>query len=237
MADWVSLQSSLGIIFDDISLLKQAFVHRSYLNENPDFNLLSNERLEFLGDAVLGLVVAKELYGQYPDLSEGGLTRLRSTLVCGETLARLATSLHLGDYLYLGRGEESTGGRERQSNLAAVVEAVLGAVLLEHGFAITEDLVLRLLEGELRNVEGGSSSTDYKSRLQEMVQARRQITPSYRTVEVVGPDHDRRFTVEVVVENEVLGKGRGRRRQLAENEAARVALEKLGWGEDVGRAS
>jgi ribonuclease-3 len=143
----------------------------------------------------------------------------------------------LGDYLYLGRGEESTGGRERQSNLAAVVEAVLGAVLLEHGFAITEDLVLRLLEGELRNVEGGSSSTDYKSRLQEMVQARRQITPSYRTVEVVGPDHDRRFTVEVVVEDEVLGKGRGRRRQLAENEAARVALEKLGWGEDVGRAS
>jgi ribonuclease-3 len=232
LTDWAGLQSNLGITFENLSLLKQAFVHTSYLNENPTFDLPSNERLEFLGDAVLGLAVADELYRRYPDLTEGEMTKFRSNLVSGKTLAHLAASLHLGDYLYLGKGEEIKGGRGRESNLAAVMEAVLGAIFLEHGFAMARDLTLRLLGAELERITEEGSVTDYKSRLQEVVQAREQITPSYHTIEVVGPAHDRMFTVEVMIGDAMMGRGRGKRKQVAENEAARVALEKLSLSED-----
>ena len=232
MTDWIVLQRNLNITFDNISTLRQAFVHRSYLNENPAFELPSNERLEFLGDALLGLTVAEELYQQYPDLTEGEMTKLRSRLVCTETLARLATSLHLGDYIYMGKGEESSGGRQRQSNLAAVLEALLGAVFVEQGFATAKDLTLRLLEDELGRIMEEGLVADYKSRLQELVQAREQITPLYKVIEATGPAHDRKFTVEVIVGDRVVGRGVGKRKQLAENEAARVALAELGLDED-----
>ena len=144
MADWTALQTKLGTSFADLSLLQQAFVHRSYLNENPDFRLGSNERLEFLGDAFLGLVVAEFLFREFPELSEGELTKLRSDLVRQDSLARLASSLGLGEYLYLGQGEERGGGRKRSRNMACTLEALVGAAFVDQGFDVTKDLVLRV---------------------------------------------------------------------------------------------
>jgi len=211
----------------DLSLLEQALVHRSYLNENPDSVLPSNERLEFLGDALLGFVVAQRLYVEYPHLSEGEMSRLRSAIVCRETLAHLASSLGLGEYLRLGRGEEASGGRKRESNLACAFEAVVGAILVDRGFAAARDFILRFLDAELETAVEETLAKDYKSRLQEIVQAREQKTPSYRIVETTGPEHEKKFTVEVLVGDLVMGRGTGRSKRVAEREAARVALERL----------
>jgi ribonuclease-3 len=224
------LQDTLGIAFRDLSLLQQALVHRSYLNENPDFALPSNERLEFLGDALLGFVVAEKLYRGFPHLSEGEMTKLRAALVRKETLARLASSLGLGAYLYMGRGEEASGGRTRQSTLASALEAVMGAILMDQGFAAAQEFVLRLLDGEIHRATAGRLTADYKSQLQEIVQARYHVTPLYRTIEEVGPDHAKAFTVEVTVDDSVIGMGRGKSKRMAEKEAARDALERLAQG-------
>lgn len=225
MADFADLQNSLLINFDDLSLLQQSLVHRSWLNENPGFAIPSNERLEFLGDALLNFVVAEKLYTRFPELAEGELTKLRATLICGETLARVGVRLQLGDYLYLGRGEEQSGGRQRQSNLASAFEAVAGAILVDQGFDRAKDFVLNWLGDELEEGIEERLAADYKSRLQELIQSRRQITPIYRIIEVTGPEHDREFTVEVLAGGEVIGRGSGKSKQLAEKEAARVALE------------
>lgn len=230
MTDLAALQDMLGVTFEDVSLLEQSLVHRSYLNENPDFHLPSNERLEFLGDSLLGFVVAETLFQESPYLSEGTMTRLRASVVRGETLARVAKSLGLGECLYLGHGEESSGGRERRSNLAGLLEAVLGAVLVDGGFAVAKSLVLRLLEGEIHSAVEGRVSADYKSRLQEVVQARHQATPVYRTAREEGPDHAKEFTVQVLVDGDVVGTGRGKSKRKAEAEAARQALERLDEG-------
>jgi ribonuclease-3 len=227
MPDLTALQKSIGLNFKDCSLLEQALVHSSYLNENSSFPLPSNERLEFLGDAVLGLVVAEKLYRLFPHLSEGEMTRLRGALVCGETLARLAASLHLGGYLYLGRGEERSGGRSKQTTLAAALEAIMGAIFIDQGFAAAKNFGLELLRGEIQKIMYEGPLPDYKSELQELVQARMRITPAYRMIKVTGPDHNREFIVEVAVGGKVIGKGRGRSKQLAESEAAKAALETL----------
>jgi ribonuclease-3 len=226
MADWTTLQQDLGISFNDLSLLQQAFVHRSYLNENPDFALESNERLEFLGDAFLGFAIAENLYREFATLNEGEMTKLRAALVRQDSLARLASSLRLGDYLYLGQGEEKGGGRKKARNLACTLEAVIGAILIDQGVATTKDFILRLFSPSFQQAME-EELTDYKSRLQELVQAKSQERPLYRLVKTEGPDHDRRFWVEVVVGGEVLGRGCGKSKQLAEKEAARQALEKL----------
>jgi len=225
MADWIGLQKDLGISFNDLSLLQQAFVHRSYLNENPDFDLGANERLEFLGDAFLGSVIAENLYREFATLSEGEMTKLRAALVRQDSLARLASSLRLGDYLYLGQGEEKGGGRKRPRNLACVLEAVIGAVFMDQGFATTRDFILRLFSQSFQRAME-EESADYKSRLQELVQAKRQERPVYRLVKIEGPDHDRRFWVEVVIGGDALGRGCGKSKQLAEKEAAKQALER-----------
>ena len=227
MADLEEIQQALGVSFKNISLLEQSLVHRSYLNENPDFSLPSNERLEFLGDAVLGLIVADNLYRGFPHLSEGEMTRLRAFLVRQETLAEVATSLNLGQYLYLGRGEASGGGRERPSNLACALEAIISAVFIDQGLARTRKLVLRWLNPRLEKALQEEQGSDYKSRLQEVIQARQHLTPVYRMVEVVGPDHARQFTAEVVVGKKVLGRGQGSSKQIAEMEAARIALSNV----------
>ena len=227
MADLEALQQVLGVSFNKISLLEQCLVHRSYLNENPDFPLSSNERLEFLGDAVLGLIVADKLYRDFPRLSEGEMTRLRAYLVRQETLAEVATSLKLGQHLYLGRGEGAGGGRARSSNLACALEAIIGAVFIDQGLAKTRKLMLRWLTPRLEEALLEEQGVDYKSRLQELVQASRHLTPVYRLVEMAGPDHARQFTVEAVVGEEVLGHGQGSSKQAAELEAARVALSNL----------
>lgn len=227
MADLAGLQDILGVTFKDLSLLEQALVHRSYLNENPDFALPSNERLEFLGDSLLGFVIAERLYRDFPDLSEGEMTKLRATLVRKETLARLAGSLRFGAYLYLGRGEEASGGRHRQSTLAGAFEAVIGAILMDQGLAVAKGFLLRLFEGEMGRALEQKLIADYKSRLQEMVQARHHVTPLYRTIREVGPDHAKEFTVEVIVGDSVIGRGHGKSKRMAEKEAARDALQGL----------
>jgi len=227
LLDFVNLQATLGVTFRDLSLLRQSLVHRSYLNENPDVPLVSNERLEFLGDAVLGFVVAEEIYHRFPDLSEGELTKLRSALVRGETLGRVALSLNLGEYLYLGRGEEETGGRRRTRNLGSTLEAVIGAVLIDQGFDAAKGFILRILGSELERRIEDKLVADYKSRLQQIIQSEHKITPVYRTIEEVGPDHAKVFTVEVLAGDSILGHGAGRSKRAAEMEAAREALESL----------
>jgi len=227
LADLAELQQSLGVSFSGLSLLEQALVHSSYINENPGFTLNSNERLEFLGDAVLGLVVAENLYWDFPRFSEGEMTRLRATLVRRETLARMARAIRLGDYLYLGKGEEASGGRRKPRNLAGALEAVIAAIFLDQGLAVTKESILRLFNEELERVVSRGAEVDYKSQLQELTQARQQPVPIYQLVEVVGPAHDRRFTVEVKVGDTVLGRGSGKSKKTAETEAAHSALQRL----------
>jgi ribonuclease-3 len=224
------LQGILGITFKDDSLLQQSLIHRSYLNENPTLHLVSNERLEFLGDAVLGFVVANELYCRFPDFSEGELTNLRSALVRGDTLSGIALSLHLGDYLYLGHGEEESGGRIRPRNLSCVLEAIIGAVFVDQGFDVARNFTLNILSSELEQAATEKSQSDYKSRLQQIIQSGSKITPVYRTIEEVGPDHAKVFTVEVLAGDSVLGRGSGRSKRAAEMDAARQALEDLKGG-------
>lgn len=221
------LQDILGITFSDVSLLQQALVHGSYLHENPEFALPSNERLEFLGDSLLGFVIAEKLYTDSPDLAEGGMTKLRAALVRKETLARLASDLGLGDYLYMGYGEESSGGRGKQSILASTLESLVGAVLLDQGFEACRAFVLRLFENELGETADERLAADYKSELQEIAQARHRSAPTYRTVKAAGPDHAREFTVEVSVNGAVIGSGSGRSKRQAEMQAARAALQNM----------
>ena len=227
MADIAALEQTLGISFSDLSLLEQALVHRSYINENPGLAPVSNERLEFLGDAVLGLVIAEKLYLEYPQCSEGEMTKLRSALVRRDTLARIARTISLGNYLYLGKGEEASGGRYKLANLAGALEAVIAAVFLDQGPATARDFILKLLSKELQKVVSHGVETEYKSQLQELIQSRQQITPTYQLAEAVGPAHDREFTVEVRVGDTVLGRGSGKSKKAAETEAARLALERL----------
>lgn len=226
MVDWVKLEAEIGVSFRDPSLLQQAFVHRSYLNENLDFALGSNERLEFLGDAILGLVIAESLYRQSDSLDEGDMTKLRAALVRQESLAQLALSLGVGDHLYLGQGEDKGGGRKRARNLACAMEALIGAVFVDQGFESAKDLVGRLFSQNIRKVVDEGLVIDYKSKLQELVQAQRQERPTYRVVEAAGPDHDKTFWVEVTVGGEFLGRGCGKSKQSAEKEAAKQALER-----------
>ena len=227
LTDIVGLQTTLGVNFIDPSILQQSLVHRSYLNENPDLPLSSNERLEFLGDAVLGFVVAEEIYHRFPELSEGDLTKFRSALVRGETLSDVALSLNLGEHLYLGHGEEESGGRRRPRNLSCVLEAVIGAVLVDQGLDAAKGFILRILGSEMERAIEDKLVADYKSRLQQIIQSGRKITPVYRTVEEVGPDHAKVFTVEVLAGASILGQGSGRSKRAAEMEAARKALESL----------
>jgi ribonuclease-3 len=225
--DPASLAKSLDISFRRSALLEQALVHRSYLNEAPELDLESNERMEFLGDSVLGLIIAERLYADYPALSEGQLSQIRALLVRWDTLAEAAERISLGDYLILGRGEEMSGGRGRPSNLAGALEAVIGATFLDGGMTKARKLVLLLLKPELEKVAAGAVAVDSKSQLQHEVQARWHEIPKYRLVSAVGPDHAKTFTVEVMAQSEVLGKGEGRNKKQAELAAAREALDTL----------
>lgn len=227
MWDSRELEKRLGVRFKDPAILEKALVHRSYLNERPESNLESNERLEFLGDAVLNLVAAGGLYTDFPHQGEGSLTELRASLVQRRTLARAAERLGLGDYLFLGRGEEAAGGRRRPTNLAAAFEAAVGAIYLDRGLRQAQSFIARALAEELELIRSGVVPTDPKSRLQVLVQSRRLKLPEYRTLKIEGPDHSKTFTVEVYVDGEISGKGQGRSKQQAEREAARRALEKL----------
>jgi ribonuclease-3 len=227
MIDWNDCQKRLEISFHRESLLEQAFAHLSYLNENPGFAQPSNERLEFLGDAVLNFIVTEKLYEEFPKVPEGDLTEIRASLVCRDTLAELAYSLGLGDWLLLGRGEETNGGRAKASNLANAMEALIGALYLDQGLAEARKFILRQLKPELEKIKIGKTTPNYKALVQELVQGQKRPTPVYRLVEATGPDHSKQFTAEILVEGEVLGRGTGKSKKAAESQAARAAWEKM----------
>lgn len=227
MADLSTLQQTLGVSFNNVALLEQALIHSSYINENPGVTSISNERLEFLGDAVLGLITAQRLYHSLPNSSEGEMTKLRAALVRRDTLARMARAIKLGDYLYLGKGEEASGGRNKPANLAGALEAVIAAIFLDQGLASAGDFVLQYLDIELEKSAIQSLEIDYKSELQELIQAKKQPSPTYHVIDATGPDHDKRFTIEVRVGDNVLGRGSGKSKKIAESEAARSALTQL----------
>jgi ribonuclease-3 len=227
MIDWNDCQKNVGTSFRQEYLLEQAFTHLSYLNENPGFDRPSNERLEFLGDSVLNFIVTEKLYKEFPKLPEGSLTEIRASLVCRGTLAELASSLKLGDCLLLGRGEEANGGRAKASNLANTMEALIGALYLDQGLAKARRFVLNQFKSELEKIKAGKTTPNYKALVQEFIQGQKRPTPIYRLVKADGPDHSKQFTTEILVEGEALGRGTGRSKKTAENQAARAAWEKL----------
>ena len=225
------LESVLGLEFSDPRLLHQALVHRSLLNEQEGLDTDSYERLEFLGDAVIELVVSTELYRRLPNMAEGELTKSRASLVCGESLAKVARRLRLGEFLQVGRGEEATGGRHRDSILASAFEAVAAAVYLDRGYSQAREFLLGAMAEELEQFfREGLPPDNPKSHLQEFVQGMGRTTPRYRLVSSQGPDHSPVFTVEVLVEDEVVGTGQGGRKADAERTAAQDALARLGPG-------
>ena len=221
------LQQALGVIFKDSSLLERALIHDSYVNENPSLAPASNERLEFLGDAVIGIIITKKLYHDFPDFPEGKLTHLRAALVKRETLARVAASIGLGEFLYLGKGEEASGGRKKIPNLAGVFEAVIGAVYLDRGMREADSCTIRLMQAEYTAIMDTGLSPDYKSQLQVYLQGKYQQTPVYTLITATGPDHARWFTVEVKLGKDFLGRGAGKSKKAAESEAAQDALSRL----------
>lgn len=226
-SDIRGLEELLGVTFANQSLLETAVTHRSYLNENPGIPLEQNERLEFLGDAVLELVVTEHLYRTYQDLPEGDLTNLRAALVRGEMLARVATRWNLDTYLRLSRGEQRDTGKARQFILANAVEAVIGAVYLDRGLTSARSLIERDVVQFLPEVLAKGLHVDAKSRFQELVQERYRVTPSYDVVSESGPDHAKVFRVAVLVGKAVWAEGEGSSKQEAEQAAARAALTKL----------
>jgi len=209
------------------SLLLQAITHTSYVNENKNENIQDNERLEFLGDAVLELIVSEYLFTHYPQNSEGDLTKIRAAVICEQTLAKRAKILNLGDYMLLGRGEEMTGGRERNSLLADAFEAIIGAIYLSHGLESVREFILSQLVPEINCVVKGEYGQDYKTILQEVVQKNGSANLQYRIIDETGPDHDKIFTVELLLDGKSISKGKGRSKKEAEQSAAELAYRIL----------
>lgn len=220
------IERDLNITFNNKDLLRQVFVHRSYLNENSGFDLDHNERLEFLGDAVLELVVTEFLYKNYPN-PEGELTNWRSALVRGVMLAEIAAGIGLGDYLFLSRGEQKSGGKARQLILANTFEAFIGALYLDQGYKPAEDFVAKHLLIRLPDILDNKLYMDSKSRLQELSQEKWSVTPSYKVLSENGPDHAKSFTVGVYVEGKLMGEGSGSSKQNAEQAAASDSLSRI----------
>ena len=224
MANLENLESVLGVSFRDQGLLKEALTHRSYLNENPKWPLPHNERLEFLGDAVLELVVTEHLYAQFPDSPEGRLTAVRAALVNYQSLAAVGKKINLEDFIFLSRGEAKDTGRAREVILANAMEALLGAIYLDQGYGAVKRTIAMLILPEVERVIAEEKYRDPKSLLQEKVQTRFKITPVYKVLGENGPDPDKTFEVGVFVNDELCGKGEGPSKQEAETKAAEAAL-------------
>ena len=236
MADLDALQKTLGVTFNDLPLLEQALIHSSYSNENPDLAPIPNERLEFLGDAILGFIIAEELYKRFPDFSEGEMTKLRSALARQDALARMAKAIKLGSYLHLGKGEDLSGGRQKPSLLANAYEAVLAAVYLDGGL----DATLRMVETHFSRLFSEDEDPpqaldkDFKTQLQEAVQSREKTVPQYQLEAEEGPDHNKRFHVSVWLRDQLLALGSGPTKKSAQQQAASRALRLLqGESEDT----
>lgn len=227
MTDLTRAEEALNLTFSDKALLQRALTHRSYLNENPDHLLEDNERLEFLGDAILDFITGEFLYHRFPEMAEGKLTNLRSALVRTERLAHFAAELGLGEFLFLGRGEEESGGRKRVAILCDAFEALVGALYLDKGPDFTRQFVYQLIEPALQEILDSEIEKDPKSLLQELAQSHYQLTPTYRTIKEQGPDHAKEFTVEAIIGDKTYGRGTGFSKQTAAQAAAQQALEAL----------
>lgn len=225
----LDVSKQLELHFKDPWLLRRALTHRSYINEHPEA-LEDNERLEFLGDAVLDFLVGAWLYNHFPEMREGQLTRLRASLVGNEQLAAFAKQIHLGDFMLLGKGEEEGGGRGRPALLGSTFEALIGALFLDQGLGAVHEFVEPMLERKVKSILNGNGDQDVKSLLQEWSQSQGLGAPIYLTVAAYGPDHDKIFEVEVVIGGEVAGKGEGHSKQAAAKNAARAALDSIGLG-------
>jgi ribonuclease III len=227
--DFSKFEQATGLVFKDKALLRQAFTHRSFLNENRNLNIDHNERLEFLGDAVLELVVTDYLYKKYPNKPEGELTSFRSALVNSTTLAEVATKLGMNEFLLLSHGESKDTGRARTYIMANTFEALLGALYLDQGYDSAKDFVSKYILPLIDTIVEKGAWIDAKSRFQERAQEQVGITPAYKTIKETGPDHDKHFTVGMYLNNELVTTGEGRSKQEAEQNAAKKGLETKGW--------
>jgi ribonuclease-3 len=222
------LEQRLGVRFRDVTLLNQALLHRSYLNGRSATRTDSNERMEFLGDSVLGLVVNEHLYRKYPEENEGNLTKIKSLIVSRQILAQKAEETGLGRYLLLSSSESEAGGRTRASIIADALEAVIGAIYLDQGLPAAQGFVQGIILDEVRELTQNEDNLNYKSLLQEKVQGERKLHPVYRIRKEMGPDHEKTFHVDVSVGGQVVGHGEGHTKKEAEQAAARSALERAG---------
>lgn len=222
-------EEKAAIAFKDKGLLKQAFTHRSYINENRDSNWGHNERLEFLGDAVLELVTTDFLYTKFPDMNEGELTSIRSALVNADTCAAVAQNLGVNEFLLLSKGEAKDSGRARQYILANTLEAIIGALYMDQGYDAAKDFILKNITVLTDDIVKQGSWIDAKSLFQAKAQENSGITPMYKTIRESGPDHDKHFTVGVYLGKDLIGQGEGKSKQDAEQEAARSALKAQNW--------
>ena len=225
--DLYLFEQTISYEFKDKNLLREALRHSSYVNEQPDTGLRDNERLEFLGDAVLNLVVGHILMQRYPELKEGELSRLRAGMVNESRVAAFAVAVNLGNYIRFGKGELQTRGRKKKSILANAFEALVAAIYLDQGWKSAADFVLRCLNPWLQKIAQSPRPNDPKSLLQELVQEKKSASLSYLVVDESGPDHDRQFVVQVRLDGQVIGEGRGKSKQAAEEQAAESALKRL----------
>ncbi len=217
----------IGYKFKNREHLRRALTHKSYANEHRLAPSEQNERYEYLGDAVLELVISHLLMMRFPDHPEGDLSKLRAAVVNESQLAELAGAINLGDYLFLGKGEDSTGGRNKPSLLSDAMEAIFGAVFMDRGFEKSFKFIERLYEEILDRAGGVGFVKDYKTRMQEVAQSRFRVVPKYRLIRTTGPDHCKEFEVNLLIADELYGVGRGKSKKSAEQDAARIALEKL----------
>jgi len=231
MKDFSSLENKLGFAFRSKELLTQAFVHRSYINENPEFNLDQNERLEFLGDAVLELVITEYLYKEYPGKAEGELTNWRAALVNAKMLSIIAQELGFNEFLLLSRGEAKELGKARQYILANTFEAFVGSLYLDSGYEVTQGFIKKYVLSKLSDIIEHKLYKDAKSQFQEEAQDKTGITPVYKVMKEWGPDHKKKFTVGVFLYESLVAEGEGYSKQEAEEEAASQALKIKKWNE------
>lgn len=229
MIDFTQFEKDVDIIFNDKKLLEQAFIHRSYINENSGSRLSHNERLEFLGDAVLELAVTNYLYLKYPKCDEGELTAYRSALVNAVIIGEVAGELGMNNYLLLSKGEAKDTGKARSYILANTYEAYVGAVYLDQGYGVAEEFIARTLFGKIDMIVAKKLWRDAKSLVQEKSQEYVGVTPSYKVVNESGPDHDKHFTIAIFFGDDRIAEGKGKSKQEAEQSAARNALETKGW--------
>lgn len=224
----LELEKRINISFNDKLILQRALTHKSFSNENSNLNLRDNERLEFLGDSVLSIVISTYIFDHFPDYPEGELAKMRSVIVSEPILAMVARGINLGKYILLGRGEELSGGRKRDSILSDTMEALIAAIYLEKGIDEARGFIISLFEENIKEVENGKYIQDYKTILQEIIQKNSINRPIYVVIAEKGPDHNKEFTIEVKHGKNKLGIGRGTSKKEAEQNAARAALKKLG---------